>query len=176
MYIRDAQISDLNSIVQIYNSTISDRLATADTEPITVESRVSWLQNRDFRYRPVWVMETTESNLDRNRIVGWLSFNDFYGRPAYQQTAEISIYVAQNYRRQGVGSSLLQQAIVACPQLEIKVLLGFIFAHNQPSLKLFQNYGFQSWGLLSEVAKLDKQTRDLAILGLKITSSDNLAQ
>ncbi|VEP13207.1 putative phosphinothricin acetyltransferase YwnH [Hyella patelloides LEGE 07179] len=163
MYIRDAQITDLTAIVQIYNSTISDRMATADTTPVTVESRLPWLQNRDFRYRPVWVMETTEKE-----TVGWLSFNHFYGRPAYHHTAEISIYVAENYRRCGIGSQFLEKAIADCPQLEIKILLGFIFAHNQPSLILFKNYGFQSWGLLPQVAELDNQEKDLEILGLKI--------
>ena len=162
MQIRKATTTDLKAIVNIYNSTISDRIATADTEPVTVESRLSWLQNRDLRYRPVWVMEAEQT------IIGWLSFNNFYGRPAYSHTAEISIYVAANYRRQGVASQLLEKAIATCPQLEIKILLGFIFAHNQPSLNLFQKYGFEQWGLLPQVAQLDCQERDLAILGLKI--------
>lgn len=164
MYIRDAQMRDLKAIVEIYNSTISDRLATADTQPITVESRIPWLQNRDFNYRPVWVMETSQD------IAAWLSFNDFYGRPAYHHTAEISIYVAQNYRRQGIGSLLLKSAIALSPQLEIETLLGFIFAHNQPSINLFKNFGFQSWGLLPQIALLDNQEKDLAIFGLKISS------
>ena len=101
MDIRNATEEDLTTIVDIYNSTISDRLATADTEPVTVESRLSWLQNRDFRYRPIWVME-----IDRV-IVGWLSFNNFYGRPAYSHTAEISIYVAANYRHRGCSESII---------------------------------------------------------------------
>jgi L-amino acid N-acyltransferase YncA len=163
MYIRDALETDLDTIVQIYNSTISDRIATADTSPITVASRLLWLQNRDFRFRPVWVMET-----ETQEVVGWLSFNDFYGRPAYEHTAEISIYVAKNYRRQGVGSKFLEKAIAFCPQLQIKILLGFIFAHNQPSLNLFYNYNFQQWGLLPQAAVLDFQEKDLVILGLKI--------
>ena len=162
MDIRNATEKDLTTIVDIYNSTISDRLATADTESVTVESRLSWLQNRDFHYRPIWVMEIDKV------IVGWLSFNNFYGRPAYSHTAEISIYVAANYRRRGVASQLLDRAIATCPQLEIKILLGFIFAHNQPSLNLFKKYGFEQWGLLPQVAQLDFQERDLAILGLKI--------
>ena len=162
MYIRNATEEDLTAIVNIYNSTIGDRIATADTEPITVESRLSWLQNRDFRYRPIWVIETDKL------IVGWLSFNNFYGRPAYSHTAEISIYVAANYRRRGIGNQLLEHAIATCPQLRIKILLGFIFAHNQPSLNLFQKYGFEQWGLLPQVAQLDERERDLAILGLKV--------
>lgn len=162
MYIRNATEEDLTAIVNIYNSTISDRMATADTEPVTVKSRLSWLQNRDFRYRPVWVIETDKV------IVGWLSFNNFYGRPAYSHTAEISIYVAADYRRRGVANQLLHRAIATCPQLQLKILLGFIFAHNKPSLNLFQKYGFEQWGLLPQVAQLDEKEKDLVILGLKV--------
>ena len=165
MYIREALSTDLSEIVNIYNSTISDRMATADLTKISVKSRLDWLKNRDFRFRPVWVIEKQQGD---SQILGWLSFNDFYGRPAYQQTAELSIYIAWEHRHQGIGSYLLEQAIATCPKLRIKVLLGFIFAHNKPSLKLFQKYDFVQWGKLPQVAKLDQQDHDLIILGKTI--------
>jgi phosphinothricin acetyltransferase len=101
------------------------------------------------------------------KIVGWLSFQSFYGRPAYRATAELSLYVAPTHLRQGIGYRLLEDAIRRSPELEIETLLGFIFAHNEPSLKLFEKFGFQRWGYLPKVAKLDSIDRDLAILGLK---------
>lgn len=161
--IRDADIKDLAAIVEIYNTTIASRTATAETEPITLASRLDWLQNRDFATRPVWVVQIAE------QVVGWLSFNNFYGRPAYARTAELSIYVAQSYRRQGIGNLLLQEAIAAAPQLNIQILLGFIFAHNQASLKLFYKHGFERWGFFPQVAELDAQLKDLAILGKKLS-------
>ena len=160
--IRDARIADLASIVEIYNTTIASRMATADTEPITVESRLDWLQKRDFKTRPIWVVQASE------QVIGWLSFNNFYGRPAYAHTAELSIYVAQNYRRQGIGRLLLEKATITAPKLKIKILLGFIFAHNQASLKLFANFGFERWGFLPQVAELDAQAKNLIILGKKL--------
>lgn len=39
MYIRDAVETDLGSIVKIYNQSIPDRMATADTQPVTVGDR-----------------------------------------------------------------------------------------------------------------------------------------
>ncbi len=162
MYIRNAEESDLLPIVRIYNETIPSRQVTADTKPISVENRLSWFRKRDFKYRPIWVVEKD------SRVVAWLSFQNFYGRPAYQKTAEISLYVESAYRCQGIGSSLLQNAIMQTPQLQITTLLGFIFAHNQPSLDLFKKYNFQQWGCLPQVAELDGIKRDLVILGLTI--------
>lgn len=162
MDIHRAKEADLTAIVNIYNQSIASRMATADTEPITVESRLDWYHNRSVS-RPLWVATTED------KIKGWLSFQNFYGRPAYFHTAEVSIYVATEYHRQGIASQLLEKAIAFCPQLQLTTLLGFIFAHNQPSINLFQNYGFTQWGNLPDVAVLDNCDRSLLILGLKIT-------
>ncbi|HHP7230099.1 MAG TPA: GNAT family N-acetyltransferase [Xenococcaceae cyanobacterium] len=162
MYIRNAEESDLAAIVRIYNETIPTRQVTADTEPISVASRLAWFHSRDLKYRPIWVVEID------NNLVAWLSFQSFYGRPAYQKTAELSLYVASAYRRRGIGSTLLQKAITEATQFQIKTLLGFIFAHNQPSLELFKLFGFTQWGYLPEVAELDRIKRDLVILGLSL--------
>ena len=160
--IRPAEETDLPTIVEIYNSTIPERMATADLHPVSVASRISWFRDRDWDTRPLWVFEKD------NKVAGWLSFQSFYGRPAYGHTAEVSIYVASAYRRQGIGKKLLQKAILHSPQLELNTLLGFIFAHNQPSLQLFEQYKFSQWGYLPQVAKLDGIERDLVILGLRL--------
>lgn len=39
---RNAELSDLEKIVEIYNTTVASRMVTADTEPISVESRMQW--------------------------------------------------------------------------------------------------------------------------------------
>ncbi|MGK7897369.1 MAG: N-acetyltransferase family protein [Xenococcus sp. (in: cyanobacteria)] len=190
MYIRPAQETDLKSIVAIYKSTIDSRIATADLKPVALESRLSWFRDRDFMYRPIWVVDLAPninkledpkieklkeskivnlfSRRAEDKIIAWLSFNDFYGRPAYQHTAEISLYVAQNYRGQGIADRLLNRAIIECPKLKIKTLLAFVFGHNLPSINLFTKHGFTRWGLLPQVAEMDKTERDLLILGRRI--------
>ena len=160
MYIRDAVLTDLTAIVEIYNQSIPSRMATADTEPVTVADRLNWYHNR--HNRPLWVAA------EGDRILGWLSFQNFYGRPAYSHTAEISIYVATAYHDRGIGSKLLERAVALSPQLQLTTLLAFVFAHNQPSLNLFSRYGFQQWGYLPDIAQLDKSDRSLIILGRKV--------
>lgn len=39
---RDASLDDLVTIVDIYHSTIPSRIVTADTEAVSVESRLDW--------------------------------------------------------------------------------------------------------------------------------------
>ncbi|WP_413300493.1 N-acetyltransferase family protein [Bacillus sp. 1P10SD] len=160
--IRDAEISDLPIIVDIYNSTIAGRMVTADLEPISVDSRTQWFQEHSPSFRPLWVVES------QGTICGWVSFQSFYGRPAYNGTAEISIYINQDFRGKKLGKFLIQKAMDACPALEIKTLLGFIFGHNEPSIKLFNSFGFEKWAHLPKIAELDGIERDLLILGKRI--------
>ncbi|HEY9876164.1 MAG TPA: N-acetyltransferase family protein [Candidatus Obscuribacterales bacterium] len=169
MNIRDAVEADLAAIVNIYNASIPNRLATADTEPVSVESRLAWYKQHTSTSRPLWVMEIDSS------VVGWLSFRSFYGRPAYHTTAEISIYVSPNYHRQGVAQQLLEKAICESPTLGLKTLVGFIFAHNEPSLQLFTKYDFERWGYLPKIAELDGIERDLVILGRRVEEKNAIS-
>ncbi|MGG1943518.1 N-acetyltransferase family protein [Trinickia sp. NRRL B-1857] len=169
---RDATLDDLPEIVAIYNSTIPSRTVTADLTPVTVESRLPWFEAHGPNKRPLWVVEgQAPGGADAKRIVAWLSFSDFYGRPAYARTAEVSIYLDENTRGQGLGTRLLAAALDAAPSLGIDTLLGFIFGHNAASLALFRRCGFHDWGLLPRVAVLDGIERDLVILGLRVGES-----
>lgn len=162
--IRLANLEDLEKIVTIYNASIPSRIATGDLQKITVKSRLKWFQERDHNHYPIWVMEND------NQVIGWISLQHFYGRPAYKSTAEISLYISENHRSQGIGKKLLGYVIEESPKLGLTNLLGFIFAHNQPSLNLFKKYNFQQWGYLPKVAQLDNIERDLIIMGLRLDS------
>lgn len=157
-----ATLEDLPKIVATYNSTIPSRLVTADLEPITVVSKLQWFNSHSRNKRPLWLV------LYENEYAGWMSFNSFYGRPAYDATVEVSIYLEESFRGKGLGKLCLQKAIYNCGDLGVKNLLGFIFGHNERSLKLFKQFGFETWAHLPGVAIMDNEERDLIILGKKI--------
>ena len=159
---RLARFDDLPAIVAIYNSTIASRQVTADTEPITVESRHPWFAEHAPDTRPLWVTERD------GQVIGWLSYSNFYGRPAYSSTAELSIYLHEAARGKGLGRYFLTQAIAHAPSLAIHTLLGFTFGHNEPSLKLFDAFGFERWANMPRVATLDGIERDLIIVGKRV--------
>ena len=163
IHFRIANLEDLPIIVNIYNSTIPSRMVTADTEPVSIDDRLEWFHEHTPSKRPLWVVEYEDE------ICGWVSLQSFYGRPAYNATAEISIYLHENFRGKGLGKKILSKVIEECPKFEIETLLGFIFGHNEPSIRLFSNFGFEKWAFLPEVAKLDGVKRDLVILGKKIS-------
>ena len=159
---RLARFDDLPSIVAIYNSTVASREVTADTEPVSVESRHAWFADHTPDRRPLWVVEKN------NEIVGWLSYSNFYGRPAYAGTAELSIYLHESARGKGLGRYFLTAAIEFAPQVRVHTLLGFIFGHNVASLALFEKFGFARWATMPGVATLDGIERDLIIVGKRV--------
>lgn len=162
---RVARPDDLPVIVEIYNSTIASREVTADTEPVTVASRQQWFDDHDPARRPLWVIHDANHS---GPVIGWMSYSNFYGRPAYSGTAEVSIYIAEDWRGKGLGRYCLEQAIAHAPKIAVHTLLGFIFGHNAPSLGLFKKYGFETWAHLPKVANLDGVERDLIILGKRV--------
>jgi phosphinothricin acetyltransferase len=159
MIIRDAVEADLPAIVEIYNATVPTRMVTAELEPTTVEARLPWFREHSPEQHPFWVAES------EGRVIGWLDFKKFLPRTAYRGTAEISVYVDEKFRRGGVGQRLLEQAVARAPSLGIRGLVGLVFGHNEPSLKLFQHLGFERWGFLPGVAQLDGVERDLVVMG-----------
>ena len=162
MKIRDAVEEDLPAIVEIYNCTVPGRMVTADPEPVSVESRRAWLYEHDPESRPLWVAEVD------GEVAGWFSFEPFRNKPAYHATAEVSVYVSERHRRRGIGRRLLEEAIRRAPELGLKTLTGGIFAHNEPSMKLFEDFGFERWAYYPKVAELDGIERDLVVLGLRL--------
>lgn len=159
---RLARFADLPAIVSIYNSTVPSREVTADTEPVSVESRHAWFAEHTPEKRPLWVVEQDQ------RVIGWMSYSNFYGRPAYSGTAELSIYIDESARGKGLGRYFLEQAIAYAPTIGVHTLLGFIFGHNLPSLKLFEVFGFERWANMPRVATLDGIERDLVIVGKRV--------
>lgn len=152
---------DLAQIVKIYNSTVSSGISTADTKEVSIQSRQDWFDAHTSK-RPILVKEY------HGKIIAWLSFEPFYGRPAYDQTAEISIYIDPNFRGKKLGQQFLKEAIALAPKLGIRTLLAFIFKNNSASLKLFKKFNFKEWGNLPGVAIIENSERDLVILGLKV--------
>ncbi len=160
--IRDAREEDLPAIVAIYNASIPSRLATADLEPVTVESRRDWFHKHGPGMNPLWVA------LEGEVIAGWVCLSPFYGRPAYRGTREVSLYIDPRFHRRGLGALLFGRMIDHSPKLGVRTLLSFVFAHNEASVRLNEKFGFERWACLPGVADLDGLERDVVIFGRRV--------
>ncbi len=142
---------DLPRIVEIYNQSILTKQSTADVTPVTIEDKLAWFEAHDPKKRPLWIMQ------EAGVIIGWISLSDFYGRPAYDQTVEISIYIDETYQHRGIGQYAMDFVEKQLPGLGIETVLAFIFDSNQASQRLFEKNGYCLWGYC---LKLRKSMRD----------------
>lgn len=160
--IREAVQADLPAIVEIYNSSIDTRLSTADLTPVSVAERQAWFDAHGGK-RPLLVLVN-----ERNEILAWGSFSDYYPRHAYHISVEISVYVRRDMHGVGMGKDLVRYMLERAPALGIRNVLAVIFGHNHASLRLFYGFGFQEWGRLPQVCDLDGALADVLILGKKV--------
>ncbi|MGI9582829.1 GNAT family N-acetyltransferase [Chryseobacterium sp. RRHN12] len=160
---RNAELTDLNKIVAIYNSTIASRMVTADMEEVSVDNKLKWFEEHNPQTRPLWVVED-----EQDHVIGWVSFSSFHERAAYNGTVEVSIYLDESCRGKGFGKTILRYCIDNAEKFGVLNLVALIFLHNEPSLKLFRHFGFEDWGNLPNVAVLDGIERSLVILGRRI--------
>jgi phosphinothricin acetyltransferase len=163
LLIRDATEADLPAIVEIYNQSIPGGWSTADTQPIAVADRVEWFRRFDPARRPIWVAEADSA------VVAVAYLSSFYGgRPAYDATAEVSVYIASAYQRRGIGRRFKRWVIGRCPRLGVTTLLSMHFDHNEATRRINESLGFQQQGHLTEIAVVQGQRRGLVIWALRI--------
>ena len=166
--IRLATEADLAEIVDIYNQSIPGGWSTADTAPISVADRIEWFRKFDSTRRPIWVAEADE------KVVATMYLSSFYaGRPAYDATAEISLYIASAFQRRGLGRRLKQWVIDQCPRLGITTLLSMYFDHNAATRRINESLGFEQMGHLTEIAVVQGQKRGLVIGALRIPAESS---
>ncbi|OCG13511.1 phosphinothricin acetyltransferase [Gilliamella sp. App6-5] len=158
----DATLEDLPFIVDVYNSTIAGRQVTADTVPVSVESRLEWFHQHNPKNRPLWLIKY------QDRSCGWISLSSFYGRPAFYKTVEISLYLHQDFRGKKIGQFMVNKIEQFAKQAGIEAIFSYVFRHNLPSVNLFKKMQYQQWGLLPKIAELDNVQRDLMIWGKRL--------
>lgn len=167
LHIREATEADLPAIVDIYNQSIPAGWSTADTKPIAVADRIEWFHKFDPKKRPIWVAEVA------GQIVAMTYLSSFYGgRPAYDATAEASIYVATAWHRRGIGRRLKRWVVEQCPRLGVTTLLSMHFDHNDGTRRINESLGFERMGHLTEIALVQGQKRGLVIWGLRIPANE----
>jgi L-amino acid N-acyltransferase YncA len=156
-------LSEHSTIIAIYNQSIPGGWSTADTQPITVADRIEWFKKHDPGRRPLWV-----ALLD-GEIVAWIGLTAFYGgRPAYDATAELSLYIATAHQRKGIGTFLKQRMIEHCPQIGVTTLLSMHFDHNEGTRRVNESLNFEQVGHLPEIAVINGKRRGLVISLLRI--------
>lgn len=178
--VQRAGTDDLAAILAIYNQSIVGKQATANLAEVSCDDRAAWFSEHiNNPKRPIYVVKVLKTNAhqqnvntdDTAAIVAWGSFSDLYARTAYHISSEISIYLHSDYHSKGLGSLLTRWMMIQAPSLGIHKIIALIFAHNQPSLRLFNKLGFTQWGYLPQVCDMDGFIADVVMLGITVNAN-----
>lgn len=142
--VRDATSDDAEAVARIYNHYIDTSTVTFDTEPKTCEERVVWIASHGPSH-PAVVAEID------GEVVGFGALSAWATRPAWSHTVEVSSYVAEERRRQGVGAALMDALVARAITAGHHVLIGQIVSENEASILLAERMGFEHVGTLHEV-------------------------
>lgn len=159
--VRAAGHDDLPRILEIYNREVLVSTATYDTVPRTDAEHRTWFAHHGLRH-PVLVGESG------GVVCGWASLSPWSDRAAYANTVEVSVYVAGEHRRRGVGRRLLQALVDAGRACGHHCLLARISADNEASIRLHADLGFSVAGTLHEVGTKFGRILDVCIMELLI--------
>ncbi len=142
--IRPATTADAPAIAAIYNDAVASTVATFDTEPRSEEDQLRWFRE----HAPPYIVLVAESGTE---VIGWASLSRWSERRAYDETAEVSVYVEARRRAEGVGRALLSRLVAAGERAGFHTLLARVADGNAVSLRLHTSQGFQPVGVMREV-------------------------
>lgn len=154
MIIREAIETDLDSVKDIYNQGIEDRIATLETETKDQAYMEEWFAKHIGRYKLIVAEQDGE-------IVGWASLNQYNNRSAYNGVADLSVYISRDHRGKGIGGLLLQSIEKLAKENDFNKIVLFTFPFNQIGQGLYKKRGYREVGVFKNQGILDGEFFDV---------------
>ena len=138
--------NDISACLAIYNYEVEHGVATLDLEPRTLEEWREWYNAHSDEHHPIIVGTINDV------VVGYASLSPYRLKDAFKSTVELSIYIHQDYRGQGVATRPMERILeMAKADTMIHNVVSVITAGNEGSTKLHNRFGFTYCGLTPEV-------------------------
>jgi L-amino acid N-acyltransferase YncA len=99
-----------------------------------------------------------------DEIIGWVALGPVSARCVYKGVAEVSLYVKESARGQGVGKALLKAVIRESESIGIWTLQSGTFPENTASIALQKSCGFRQVGTREKLGCMNGKWRDVVLL------------
>ncbi len=161
--IREAAISDLPAMVDIYNQAIRSGGATGDMNEFTVDERKEWFNRFSSDEFPLLVAESDE------KVIGYISLSPYRpGRKAFSDVAEVSFFVDYSCHGMGVGRKMMEHMMDYARLTGKRVVLAILLEVNKHSIALLESKGFNRWGHLPHVGNFNGDHIGQFIYGINL--------
>jgi L-amino acid N-acyltransferase YncA len=156
--ILDAAEAHLPGILAIYNPAVIYTTAIWNDVTVDLANRRAWWRGRTEAGFPVLVAVEGEA------VLGYASHGPFRAFDGYRQTVEHSVYVAEDTRRRGVATALLQALEARARAAGMHVMIGGIAAENEASIRLHERLGFVETARMPQVGRKFGRWLDLVFM------------
>ena len=164
--IRPATCDDISAITRIYNHAVLTTVAAFDIREKTAVEQEDWFSHHGERH-PVLVADTGGD------IAGWAALSAWSDRSAYDDTAEVSLYIDEPYQRRGIGRALMAAIIQAGEESGLHSLISRIAEGNDVSVRLTEAMGFRHIGVMHEAGYKFGKRLDVYLLEKLLGSTGN---
>lgn len=148
MLIRPATPADVPEIARIYNHSILHETASFWTEPRPDAELLDQLNAAGPRYPWLVASEGTPSSASLLGVVWSKAWNP---RDAYARTVEVSVYIAPEAKRRGVGTALYTDLFTKLRGLGYRTVIAGITVPNPASVRLHEKMGLTHVGTFTEI-------------------------
>ena len=143
---RQALLSDLPLLAEIYDHYVLNTPITFNTQPFTAEGFKEWFQEHSDgkRHRLVVAVEND------NCVIGYAGTGRFRPKQAYETTVESTIYCRPECRQRGVGTLLYRALFEFIAGEDINRIVAGVTLPNPASVALHKRFGFRHVGTFTE--------------------------
>jgi acyl-coenzyme A synthetase/AMP-(fatty) acid ligase/L-amino acid N-acyltransferase YncA/acyl carrier protein len=152
--VRLAQESDFPDICMLVNHYIETTTFNFRTERQMPEEWIAEWSVRRAEYP--WLVATVDGG-----IAGFAYAGSWKGRPAYDWCAEVTVYVAYNAQRTGIGRELYRRLLELLDSQGYHTEVAVITLPNEPSVAFHEACGFRYAGVLTGVGYKHEQWLDV---------------
>lgn len=139
--IRSARKDDVSHLLAIYAPYVRETVISFEAQPPSEEEFAS----RILESHVSFVYE------EAGTTQGFVYAAPFNPRAAYQWSAEVSVYLAETAKGQGVGRQLLGALLAGLRTRGLVNAFGGIALPNPSSVRLFESFGFEQIALQKKV-------------------------
>jgi phosphinothricin acetyltransferase len=155
--VRDLRADDWPEVRAIYEDGIRSGNATFETKPPSWEA---W----DAAHPELRLVAQRDDSMS-----GWAALSRASARRCYRGVGDVSVYVAEDARGEGVGRALLERLVELSEQAGYWTLTAGVFPENEASLRLHRGCGFRGVGVREGLGEAGGVWRDVILLERRST-------
>lgn len=155
MNIRLAEAADAPALLAIYAPYVTDTAITFEYEIPSIEEFTQRITAILKEY-PYLVAES-----EQGELLGYAYAHAYKERAAYNWSVEVTVYLSEKAKGQGIGKKLYQALETELSKQNILILTACITGGNTHSIQFHEKLGYQQVGVFKKIGYKFEQWHDV---------------